>query len=180
MVGWVNADGSSNAEGLVGCRDRNLVPLSADNVEELDHGKHMLIPPGHWAFCSSLISSSKDNWHPIRSLSKHSLRLTLRNLPRAFCHSERLQRVQALRLNLISVSLVATGKVRRRLCVSLHSPQHPVEDRLAETATISIAECTTVADGNVALPGWNTRRHVLVVTLTLESLLVHLARNRME
>ena len=40
----MNADGSSNAGGLVGCRDGNLEPLSADNVKRSDYGKRMLIP----------------------------------------------------------------------------------------------------------------------------------------
>jgi len=162
MVGWVNADGSSNAEGLVGCGDGNLVPLSADNVEELDYGKCMFIT---LVFCSNMITSNRDDWHPIpRYGLSHKI---LHDYAFAFQHSERLQRVQALRLNLISISLVTTGKVRCRLCVSLHSPQHPVKDRLAKTAAISIAECTAVADGNVSLPGRNTSRHVLVVTLAL-------------
>ena len=49
----MNADGSSNAEGLVGCGDRDLVPLSADNVERSDYGKRMLIP------LDSLLNSDK-------------------------------------------------------------------------------------------------------------------------
>lgn len=40
----MNGNGSFNAERLVG--GRNVVALSADNVEELDHGKHMLMPLG--------------------------------------------------------------------------------------------------------------------------------------
>ena len=44
MVGWVNADGSSNAERLVRCGDRDSVPLNADNIEKSDYEKHMLIP----------------------------------------------------------------------------------------------------------------------------------------
>ena len=44
----MNADGSSNAEGLVGCGDGNLEPLSADNVEKLYHGKYTVMPLSSW------------------------------------------------------------------------------------------------------------------------------------
>jgi hypothetical protein len=70
-------------------------------------------------------------------------------------------------LDLVPVSLVPTGKVRCRVHITLHSPQHPVKNRFAETTTIRIAECTAMADRDVALPRRNTSSEILEVSFAL-------------
>lgn len=87
-------------------------------------------------------------------------------------NSERLQCVQALGLDLITVGLVAGGEVVGSIGVTFQGPQHPIEDSLAESTTVGITESTSVADVDVALPGRNAGRDVLVVALALQSLLV--------
>jgi hypothetical protein len=87
----------------------------------------------------------------------------------AFKLSERLQQVQIMSLNLVAIRLVTTGEVRCRFHIALHSPQHPVKNRFAETTTIRIAEGATMADRNVALPGGNTSGEILEVAFALTS-----------
>jgi hypothetical protein len=70
-------------------------------------------------------------------------------------------------LNFVTISLVPTGEVRCRIHIALHSPQHPVKDRFAETTTVRIAERTAMADRDVALPRGNTSSEVLEVALAL-------------
>lgn len=55
-------------------------------------------------------------------------------------------------LDLPVVGLVTTGEVSGSVRVTLEGPEHPVEDGLAEGATVFVAESTTMADGNIALP----------------------------
>jgi hypothetical protein len=86
---------------------------------------------------------------------------------------ERFQQIEALALDLPAISRRASGEVLGSVGVTLHGPQQPVEDGFAESATVSIAQGTAVADRNVTLPDRDTRCHVPVVTLTLMVTLAH-------
>jgi hypothetical protein len=83
-------------------------------------------------------------------------------------HSKWLQLVQVMGLHLPLVSLVPSGEVGCSFRVALHGPQHPVEDGLAESAAIGIAQSTAMPNGNVALPRRNTSCKVLEVALSLD------------
>jgi len=72
-----------------------------------------------------------------------------------------------MRLHLPTVGLVSARKVRGRISVTLHSPQHPVKNGLAKPSTIGIAQGTAVANRNVALPRWDASGKVLEVAFTL-------------